>query len=62
MPGKKSSKACPVDAPMHSGQRGQQRWSDQYPMEPRRTERRFAQRIAGDAGSMDKPVTRPKGG
>lgn len=43
-----------------AGKQGSQRWSDQWPCEPRKVERRFAQRIGGDTGSMDKPV--PKAG
>ena len=50
-----------INPSMPKGKPGQQRWSDQYPNKPF-VERRFAQRIGGDTGSMDKPVTKPKGG
>jgi len=38
---------------------GKQRWSDGWPSKPQ-VERRVAQRIGGDTGSMDKPVTKAK--
>ena len=54
------SKAKNRAVPVPAGKPGQQRWGDQYPSKPF-VERRIAQRIAGDTGSMDKPVTYPKG-
>ena len=51
-------KIMAVSAP--KGQPGKQRWGDVYPHKPF-VEKRIAQRIGGDTGTMDK-VTVPKKG